>query len=72
MIVPPEPAAKLLTIRNIPVPANVRGPLPDSEGAEARGFIRFVPAGFHRFGLATRQPLICYVDWRPRRGARRG
>jgi uncharacterized membrane-anchored protein len=45
-IVPREPAAKLLTVSNRPVPPDLEGLLIGPEGMEAPGFIRFVPAGF--------------------------
>jgi uncharacterized membrane-anchored protein len=46
LIVPKEPAAKLLTVTDQPVPPDFAGLLLGSEGMEARGIIRFVPAGF--------------------------
>jgi uncharacterized membrane-anchored protein len=45
-IVPREPAARLLTVSNRPVPPDFEALLIGAEGMEAPGFIRFVPAGF--------------------------
>lgn len=46
MIVPREQAAKLLTVMARPVPSGFKGLLLGSEGMEAPGIIRFIPAGF--------------------------
>ena len=46
MIVPGEQAARLLTVMARPAPADLKGLLFGSEGMEAAGMIRFIPAGF--------------------------
>jgi uncharacterized membrane-anchored protein len=46
LLVPKDPAAKLLTFSDRDVPAGFAGLLLGSEGMDAPGVIRFVPAGF--------------------------
>ncbi|MDR3529713.1 MAG: DUF2167 domain-containing protein [Rhodopila sp.] len=46
LIVPREPAARLLTVMERNVPSDFAALLVGAEGMEAPGFIRFVPAGF--------------------------
>jgi uncharacterized membrane-anchored protein len=46
VFVPQEPASKLLIVTNIPVPPDFKALLMCSEGIQAPGLIRFVPAGF--------------------------
>jgi uncharacterized membrane-anchored protein len=45
-IVPRDPAARLLAVSNLRVPADFQALLLGSEGMDAPGLIRFVPAGF--------------------------
>jgi uncharacterized membrane-anchored protein len=46
LFVPKEPAARLLTIAHLEVPADFVGILLGPEGMQAPGIVRFVPAGF--------------------------
>jgi uncharacterized membrane-anchored protein len=46
MFIPPEPAAKLLTVMSRPVPSHFSGLLLGSEGMDYAGMVRFIPAGF--------------------------
>jgi uncharacterized membrane-anchored protein len=46
MMVPRAPAARLLRVSKLAVPANFEALLVGSEGMDAPGIIRFVPAGF--------------------------
>ena len=45
-IVPREPASRFLTVSNLRVPTDFQALLLGSEGMDAPGLIRFVPAGF--------------------------
>jgi uncharacterized membrane-anchored protein len=45
-IVPREPASRLLAVSNLQVPTDFQALLLGSEGMDAPGLIRFVPAGF--------------------------
>jgi uncharacterized membrane-anchored protein len=46
VIVPREPASRLLTVLQRPVPPDFQALLIGSEGMDAPGMVRFVPAGF--------------------------
>jgi uncharacterized membrane-anchored protein len=46
LVVPKDPAARLLAVLDRPVPPDFAGLLLGAEGLEAAGTIRFVPAGF--------------------------
>jgi uncharacterized membrane-anchored protein len=46
MIVPREPASRLLVVTRTPVPPDFQALLLGSEGMDAPGIVRFVPAGF--------------------------
>jgi uncharacterized membrane-anchored protein len=46
LIVPMDPAARLLTVLNRDVPADFAGLLLGTEGMQSPGILRFVPAGF--------------------------
>jgi uncharacterized membrane-anchored protein len=46
IFVPREPASRLLAVSNIAIPSDFLGLLLGSEGMDAPGLVRFVPAGF--------------------------